>query len=259
MTRHGDGRTTAIDPTYMYDWKMTAGAIYRLVCGQGMLELGFKLKERQIGSSVGWELACIPQAWIDDASKRRAEIEEKLALRKGSLDAADSRYAELVAKETRRTKDTEKPRHELFERWQGDAREHGITPEFIRGKLQPGVKLSELSPEARDPRKGNLWKTTTTELAEQNSHWNEADLTKALAERAMGMLTFRDIRELIAEKRRTRELVKLKEIQTETPNPKRNQYAEKWEMRFTTPEVLRLEKADASRRSRHEVRAPLGE
>ena len=91
--------------------------------------------------------------WIEDSSKRRAEIEEKLALRKGSLDAADSRYAELVAKETRRTKDTEKPRHELFEKWQGEAREHGITPEFIRGQLQPGVKLSELSPEVRDARK----------------------------------------------------------------------------------------------------------
>ena len=83
VTKHGDGRTTAIDPTYMYDWKMAAGAVYRLVCGQGMRELGFELKERQLGSSIGWELACIPQAWIDDTSKRRAEIEEKLALTEG--------------------------------------------------------------------------------------------------------------------------------------------------------------------------------
>ena len=124
----------------MYDWKMAAGAVYRLVLGQGMLELGFELKERQIGSSIGWELACIPQAWIDDTSKRRAEIEEKLALRKGSLDAADSRYAELVAKETRRTKDTEKPRDELFAKWQEEAREHGITPEYLRQHLRAGLE-----------------------------------------------------------------------------------------------------------------------
>ena len=120
--------------------------------GQGMQELGFELKERQIGSSIGWELACIPQAWIDDTSKRRAEIEEKLALRKGSLDAADSRYAELVAKETRRTKDTEKPRDELFEKWQEEAREHGITPESLRGQLRAGIKaLRAFSPESETP------------------------------------------------------------------------------------------------------------
>ncbi|MFO0888218.1 MAG: MobF family relaxase [Isosphaeraceae bacterium] len=242
VTRHGDGRTTAIDPTFMYDWKMAAGAVYRLVCGQGMLELGFQLKERRIGSSVGWELACIPQEWIDDASKRRAEIEEKLALRKGSLDAADSRYAELVAKETRRTKDTEKPRDELFARWQAEALEHGITPEFLRRHLEPGVKLSQLRPEVRDARKEGLWKQASEALSRQNSHWSEADLTRALAERAMGKLSLRDVRELIAEKRRTRDLVRLGEVRTEKPDRKRNRYAEKWEQRFTTKEVIELEK-----------------
>ena len=193
MTKHGDGRTTAIDPTYFYNWKMAAGAVYRLVCGQGMLELGYSLRERKIGASIGWELASIPESWIEDTSKRRAEIEEKLALRKGSLDAADSRYAELVAKETRRTKNTEKPRNELFEKWQREAREHGITPEYLRSQLRPGLKLSELSPAERDARKDELWKKTIEALSEQNSHWNEADLTKALAERATGKLSLRDI------------------------------------------------------------------
>ena len=50
----------------------------------------------------------------------------------------------------------------------------------------------------------------------------------------MGKLWLRDVRELIAEKRRTHDLVRLGEIQTEKPNQKRNQYAEKWEERFTT-------------------------
>ena len=242
VTRHGDGRTTAVDPTDFYRWKMAGGAVYRLVLGQGMLELGAKLKERQIGSSIGWELASIPEAWIDDTSKRRAEIEEKLALRKGSLDAADSRYAELVAKETRRTKNTEKPRDELFEKWQREGKEHGITPEFLRSHFQPGLKLSELSPEIRDARKEELWKEATDALSEQHSHWNEAELTKALAERAVGKLGLRDIRELVAGKLRTHDLMRLGEIQTEKPNQKRHQYAEKWEPRFTTKEVLELEK-----------------
>ena len=51
------GRPPLTQPTFT-DWKMAGGAVYRLVLGQGMLELGAKLKERQIGSSIGWELAC---------------------------------------------------------------------------------------------------------------------------------------------------------------------------------------------------------
>ncbi len=179
---------------------------------------------------------------MDANSKRRAEIEEVLAIRKGSLDAADPRYAELIAKETRRTKDTEKPRHELFDKWKREALEHGISPEFLREALHPGLKTSELRPEVRDERKAQLWQAATEALSQQNSHWNEADLTKALAERAIGLLGLRDIRELIAEKRRTHELVRLGEVQTEKPNQNLRQYAEKWEERFTTPEVIELEK-----------------
>ena len=185
-----------------------------------MLGLGFELQERQVGSSIGWELACIPQGWMDDTSKRRAEIEEKLPLRKGSLDAADSRYAELVAKETRRKKDTEKPRHELFGVGE-EAKEYGVTPEFLR--------QTSLPPEAQGAPPGNPGRSQRRRLEgrngdlEQHSHWNEADLTKALAERAMGKLRLRDIRELVAGKRRTRDLVRLGEIQTEKPNLKRNQ------------------------------------
>ena len=104
------------------------------------------------------------------------------------------------------------------------------------------MKLSELSPEIRDARKEDLWKEATDALSEQHSHWNEAELTKALAERAVGKLGLRDIRELVAEKLRTHDLVRLGEIQTEKPNQKRHQYAEKWEPRFTTKEVLELEK-----------------
>lgn len=242
VTRHGDGHTTAIDPTYMYHWKMAAGAVYRLALGQKIVELGLPIRERQVGASIGWEVASIPQGLIDYQSKRRAEIEEKLCLRKGSLDAADSRYAELVAKETRRKKDTEKPRHELFAEWREQAKEFGITPEFLRQSLVPSKKLRELSPDVRDARKEKLWQEATGALSQQQSHWNEADLTKALAERAMGKLSVRDIRELIAEKRHAHDLIRLDNVQTEKPDPTRRQYAEKWEERFTTKEVLELEK-----------------
>jgi conjugative relaxase-like TrwC/TraI family protein len=242
-TRHHDGRTTAIDPTEFYHWKMAGGSVYRLVLGHKMLNLGFHLKERRIGSSIGWELACIPEAWMEANSKRRAEIEEVLAIRKGSLDAADSRYAELVCQETKRKKDLEKPRAELFAKWEKEALEHGMTPEFLRSQLEHGPKFTELRPEVMEQRKADIWKAATNALAQQFSHWNEADLTKTLTEQATAKLRLRDVRELIAEKMRTRELIPLGEVQTERPNHERNQYAEKWQARFTTPEVLAEERA----------------
>ena len=111
------------------------------------------------------------------------------------------------------------------------------------------MKLSELRPEIREARKEDIFKKSCDALAERYSHWNEADLTKAMAERAIGKLSVRDIRETIANKMRTRNLILLGEIQTEKPNQKHRkewmniQYAEKWEKRFTTPEVLSAERA----------------
>jgi ATP-dependent exoDNAse (exonuclease V) alpha subunit len=247
----------------MYFWKMAAGSIYRLALAGGMQELGFTLRDRRIGPHIGWELACIPQDYIDLTSKRRAEIEEKLALRKGSLDAGDARYAELLCNETKRKKDLEKPRSELFEKWQAEGREHGLDAEFLRQHMEPVQKFSQLKADILEARKDDIFKQACDALSEQYAHWNEADLTKAMAERAVGKLQVRDIREAIASKMRSHELILLGERQTERPNqvhreewqPK--QWAEKWERRFTTPEILAHEREmlRAIHRIRNEKRA----
>ena len=65
-----------------------------------------------------------------------------------------------------------------------------------------------------------------------------------MAERAIGKLEVKDVREAIASKLRKRELIFLGEMQTEKPNQKHREewqpirWAEKWEQRFTTPEIL---------------------
>ena len=70
LTRHGDGRTTAIDPTYIYHWKMAAGAdLPGSSCGQGMLELGFAAQGT--ANRLEHRLASSPasrKAWIDDSA-----------------------------------------------------------------------------------------------------------------------------------------------------------------------------------------------
>ncbi|KAJ3047905.1 hypothetical protein HK102_012807, partial [Quaeritorhiza haematococci] len=53
LTRHPDGRYTAIDPSHVYKFQMAAGAIYRVALARGMQQLGFEVERRRVGSSIG--------------------------------------------------------------------------------------------------------------------------------------------------------------------------------------------------------------
>ena len=61
LTVHPDGRTTAIDSTHLYHWKMAGGAMYRAALARGMQELGFAVEQRKVGASIGFELKAIPK------------------------------------------------------------------------------------------------------------------------------------------------------------------------------------------------------
>ena len=196
LTVHPDGRTTAVDSTYLYHHKMAAGAIYRAALAEGLQQLGFEVEKRRIGSSIGFELKGVPPPLVEHFSKRRAEIEKELKLRAGSLDAASPRYAEMVTKETRRTKDTEKPRGELLKEWQEVGRAFGFGAEQIELERRPYVPLSA---QEVDARKEAIARDAIRALSEQNSHWSEADFAKAIAERATGQTSVRATRELIEE------------------------------------------------------------
>lgn len=239
LTIHPDGRITAVDSTHLYHWKMAAGAVYRAALARGLQELGFAVEQKKLGASIGFELAVIPREITEHFSKRRAEIEQQLKLRAGSLDAASAKYAELVAKETRRTKDTEKTRKELIGEWQALGREHGIGPEFLYDNRQP---LGRITPEERALRMEMIFREAVASLSDQHSHWSEAELTKAVAERAAGRISARDTRELIEAKLASPELVRLGQLTTEGKNNDQKRYIDRAEARFTTPEVLQMER-----------------
>ncbi|WP_435022767.1 MobF family relaxase (plasmid) [Tundrisphaera sp. TA3] len=239
LTVHPDGRTTAVDSTFLYHVKMAAGAIYRAALADQMQKLGFQVEQRPLGSSIGFELAGIPSKLIEEFSKRRAEIEAVMDLRAGSLDASSAKYAELIAKETRRTKETEKPRAELIAEWKKVGLEFGVTEAVIGRLLKPHQKLT---PEERAERKEKIYQEAVSALSENYSHWNETELTKAVAERSAGRISARDVRELMEQKLRSPELISLGPIKTESRNTKQKQYIERIEERFTTPEIRRIER-----------------
>ena len=239
LTVHPGGRATAIDSTHLYHWKMAAGALYRAAFARGLQELGFVIEQKRVGFSIGFEIKAVPKDCIEWFSKRRAEIEEQLNIRAGSLDAASPKFAEMVAKETRRTKDTEKTRKELVSEWQAFGREHGITAEFLYATREP---LGKISPEERDERREAIFREAIEAISEQHAHWNEADLTKAVAERSAGRISAGDALRLVEEKLSSSELVRLGTLTTDTKSQNPNRFIDRREERFTTPEILQLER-----------------
>ncbi len=244
LTMHPDGpngkrRTTAIDSTYLYHYKMAAGAIYRAALAQEIQKLGFQVKQRQLGSSIGFDVVGVPEALMEEFSKRRAEMEKLLNLRGGSLDTAGAKYAELACKETRRTKDGDTPRAELFEQWREVGRQFGFGPEQIRQLLK---LYQRPTPEERAAEKATISKEAIASIEEQHAHFNEVEFSKRIAERAIGRISAKDVRELIENKLRSPELCPVGELTTENPNHKAKQYVKRTEIRYSTPAILKLER-----------------
>jgi conjugative relaxase-like TrwC/TraI family protein len=238
LTVHPDGRITAVDSTHIYHYKMAAGAIYRAAVARGLQEIGFEIEQKRVGSSIGFEVTAVPEELVTHFSKRRAEIEAELRLRAGSLDAASPRFAEIVTKETRRTKDSEKSRSELIEEWQAIGRAMGIDASYLneqRRAFEP-VPAEEL-----DRRKEAVAREAISALSAQHSHWNDADFSRAVAERAVGRLSARDARELIEEKLRSFDLVHLGGLVTGRKNSDQRRYINRIEERYSSPEILALE------------------
>lgn len=239
LTVHPDGRVTAIDSTHLYHWKMAAGAMYRAAFARGLQELGFVIEQRQVGASIGFEIKAVPKELIEWFSKRRAEIELKLNVNAGGLDTASPKYAEMVAKETRRSKDTEKSRKELFAEWQAIGKEHGIDGDYLYATRQP---MGTITPEMRAERKEAIYREAIEALSEQHSHWNEVAFTKAIAERSAGRISAYDAQRLVEEKLSSPGMICLGRLTTEKKNQDKNQYVERGEFRYTTPEIQQLER-----------------
>jgi len=239
LTMHPDGRATAMDSTHLYHWKMATGAMYRAAFARGLQELGFVIEQRRVGASIGFEITAVPKGLVEWFSKRRAEIEQVLNVKAGGLDAASPKYAELVAKETRRTKDTEKPRQELVGEWKDIGLRHGVSASYLHATREP---FGHVTREERELRREVVFQRAIDALSDQHAHWNEATLTKSVAEHSIGLLTAHEAQELVSDKLRSGELVNLGRLIVEERGASQTTYIERGEERFTTPEMLRLER-----------------
>lgn len=114
-----DGTTGTILSKPLYDYKMTAGALYRAQLAYLLQrELGLEIRRK----GTEFEIVGISAALVAEASKRRQEIKRKL----NSHGSHSSRAASVAAKLTRRNK-MDVPFEELLARWQAEGNRHGFT------------------------------------------------------------------------------------------------------------------------------------
>lgn len=248
ITKHANGRVTAIDPTGFYHHMMAGGAIFRASLAVGLQELGLEIER----DKTCFRIRGISEELCDRTSQRRAEIVGVILERAKTLGrleglgeeeilkSTSGRMAEIVNLETRKAK-RERSRAEVFAETREVAHELGLPENHVESLLGPGWKLR---PEAKAKIKEELFLSAIERLSDQQSHWNERDLTRILAEESQGRgLNARDVRELVAAKLAGHELVRVGELVVGQKNPARNAWREATESRFSTRAIIELEGA----------------
>lgn len=232
-----DGTTGSIEPKSLYQHKMAAGAIYRA-------ELSYQLQQR-LGieterSGTCFEVKGVPAALTKEFSKRRAEIEEALD-KKGFTS---SKAAEMAAVSSRDVKE-HKPREELLKGWQEIGKTFGFSTDQaqkLAGRIVPHTDLG-----LSQFRQAQAVKEAVEQITKQTAHFPERDLVRFAAQEAQGRgVSSANVLEAVRMKMASGDLVRLKR--------------EPFEERFTTPEMLKIERhlidtaKDHGKAERHKVR-----
>lgn len=132
LSERTDGTIGALDGSFLYDWKMAAGAIYRAELAalvQSELGLQIDVTDKEKGF---FEISGIPREVIDHFSKRGAEVKEELK-KAGVVASENQALAARKAKSTRSNKHTVyESRRDQFKRWRREASEIGFSYENIK-------------------------------------------------------------------------------------------------------------------------------
>jgi conjugative relaxase-like TrwC/TraI family protein len=228
VVRH-DGTTAALRPRALYREQRTLAALYRAHLGY-LLEIeGFRLERKK-----DWfEIKGVPETLMKASSTRREEVLEATAAYGG-----ESGKARDVAAHKVRDAKRQPPRAELFPRWEERAEAHGLTFEYARTLVGPPLLRN-----AEGELEAALDRALLLATA-QRAHFTESDLLRFAAEEGQcrgfdPSLLLKAVRFRLADQEKVVKLGRIGE-----------------EVRYTTPEMLALEKELLSAASRmHEDRS----
>jgi conjugative relaxase-like TrwC/TraI family protein len=215
-TVRADGTTGALDPRELYRHQQALAGLYRAHLSYLLEQQGFRLKRRK-----SWfEIEGAPEALVKASSTRREELLEAAAAYGGESGAA----REVSRLRTRQEKEM-LPRREYFARWQARAEAHGLTAEYAKA-LVGAVPARDTAGELAAALELGLKRATA-----EHASFSAAELLRFVAEEAIcrgfDPRVLRDaVRDHLANEQK---VVKLGRVGDH--------------VRFTTPEMMALEKA----------------
>lgn len=167
-----DGTTGTILSRPIYDYKMTAGALYRAQLAY-LLEHELGLEIRRKGTE--FEVVGIPAELVREKSKRRQAILNRL----NAKGVHSARAAATASKLTRPAK-VDVPLQKLLTTWQEEYRRHG----FGREQAQKLLHRIELRQQA--PRIDRLIQQGIRKITQGESHFLARELLAAVAVESQG-------------------------------------------------------------------------
>ena len=211
-----DGTTGTLEPKDLFRHKMLLGALFRV-------ELTYQLEKslglRAVKDKRTFELIGVPQELMAEFSTRRKEILEELA----KLGLSGAKAAAMAALTTRKVKESIS-REDLFKRWHELGGKHHFTA------MELGWLIHAPFPERNAFKESSsLGEETLVELTNSTGHFSKREFMTAILQGAQGRGVSADTALSLGEKFfQSNEIVPLALPGTE--------------QRFTTQEVLRLEK-----------------
>jgi conjugative relaxase-like TrwC/TraI family protein len=231
LIRTADGEWRSLDGQRLYRRAKTAGYLYQAhLRAELSRELGVAFREVNRGAA---EVAGVPDETLRAFSRRRAEIEARMAERGG----ASRRSGEVAALESRRAKDYGVRPAEQRAEWRERARESGLDIESVLASSRgPRERLSE----------GRLFARVESALTAERSTFARRDVVEEIAAAHRQGGTVQEV-ERLADRFLAREhVVELGEVR---PAGARGFAAS--EPLYTTREVIRLEERLVAGAERH--------
>ena len=223
MARGADGWWGALDGRLLYWHQRTAGFLYQAHLRAELTQrLGVQWHTPARGMA---EIEGFPTRVLRAFSARRVEIEERMT----ELGVRSARGAEVATLSTRDAKRDPESTATLRSRWRGEADELGFTAARLRPVLGP--PRQPVPPRATRDELDDL-------LTEHASFFDRRDVLRAIAERATDGI---DVN--AAEQRADRYLASPSAVEL-SPAPTG--------MRYSTPELLRIEANLLSSAQRHQ-------
>lgn len=193
-TQRDDGEWRSLYSRPLFEHKMAAGNVYRAALALSLRRAGFEIE--QTHADGRFEIAGVPMEVIETFSKRRADIDAKLA----EWNQAGAEMSARAALKTRQHKRSVSMA-ERRESWSAEAAALGFDPAQA---LRDGMAGTDRTAPVNERDKLAILRDAIERLSEREAAFTNADLVGATLAAGMGRLVVADAKAIASDAARTK-------------------------------------------------------